>query len=81
MSDAVDVPSQNLEAIGDLSGDKILLSLVLDGVALHQINPVDYLGVLLGSCLLLEEARRAFALLQVVCQLHSFLDWEALSNS
>lgn len=53
--------------------DKVLSSLVLDGVALPQMNPVHNLGVLLESWFLLEDpvpgvARRAFAQLRIVCQ-------------
>lgn len=55
------------------------LSLVLNGVTLPQTD----LGVLLDSRLLLEKqvaavARRAFIQHCFVCQLHTFLDREAL---
>lgn len=60
-----------------------LSSLVLDGVALFQIDPVHNLEALLDSQVLLEVQvadmpRRAFAQLHVVQQLCSFLDKKAL---
>lgn len=57
--------------------------MVLDGVALFQIDPVHNLEALLDSQVLLEVQvadmpRRAFAQLHVVQQLCSFLDKKAL---
>lgn len=61
--------------------DNNLSSLALDVVALLQIDLVHGLSILLNLQLLLEEqeancGRWAFAHLQVVCQLHPYLDLE-----
>lgn len=74
LNDAVDVLSRGLDRLQWLwvfrhSDDKALLPLILNGMALSQMNK--------DSWLLLEEkvaamARRAFSYLQVVHQLH----WE-----
>ncbi|KAM6466454.1 uncharacterized protein PHA67_012250 [Liasis olivaceus] len=71
--------------VGGSSVSRSLPSLVLDGVALPQTDPVHNLGVLLDSRLLLKEqvavmAKRAFAQLRVVHQLHPFLDRESLQS-
>lgn len=57
--------------VSGASDEKVLSSLVLDGMALIQMNLVCNLGVLLDSRLLLEKhgaaiARKAFAYIQVV---------------
>lgn len=88
LNDAVDVVSRGLDRMQWLwvfrhSDDKVLLPLILNRMALSQMDKVHNLGVLLDSRLLLEEkvaamARRPFAYFQVVHQLHPFLVWEAL---
>lgn len=57
--------------------------LIMDGMALPQIDLVHNQELLLDSWLLLKEqvkaiARRAFGDLWIVCQLHPSLDWETL---
>lgn len=66
-----------------LSSSGTMPSLVLNGVALPQTDPVYNLEVLLDLQLLLEEqvaveARRAIAHFHVVHQLHPFLDQKVL---
>lgn len=63
-----------------------LSALILDGITLSQTDPVNNLGVLLDSWLLLKEqvvviVRRAITQLQFVHQLCSFLDEEALRST
>lgn len=72
-------------AVFGLSRDKALPSLVPDGVILPQREPLYNLELLLDSQLLLKEqmavmAKTAFAYLQVVNQVHPFLDQKALPS-
>lgn len=56
-------------------------SLILDGVALSQMDPIWASFWTQGSCLeeqVASVARRAFMNIQVVYQLHPFLDWKTL---
>lgn len=67
------------------SRSKCLSSLVLDGVLLSLSEPVHNLGVLLDSCLLLEDQvvgvnKRAFAQLRFVHQLQPFLDHNSICS-
>lgn len=61
---------------------QVFPTLILDGMALSQMDLVHDLGILLGSAPIGREvvavAKTALAHLQIVCQFHPFLNREVL---